>query len=116
MTDEKKLSDQSKADTAGETKNVEDVEIRNVLESHDTDRVHVYDTPDVRPVQVSVYDERDAQVVSVTVDETLDPNDPRAVQIPREALGTLDTPLARLAAGTPQQQFDKAEADSKKKS
>jgi hypothetical protein len=114
MAEEKKLSDQSKADTAGETKDVTEVEIRSVLESHD-DRVHVYDEVDVRPVQVSVHDERDAQVVSVTVDETLDPNDPRAVQIPREALGTLDTPLARLAAGTPQQQFDKAEADAKKK-
>lgn len=109
-----KLADTSKtgdADVKPVTE-VDEVELRS--NTPELDGAHYYDAPDVRVPEVVVHEERGAQIVSVTVDEVLAPDDEKAFQVPRESLGSLGLPLHNLSLGTPQQQFDAAEADSDK--
>jgi hypothetical protein len=104
MTDTKKTDEKTKVEEPVPAP-VDEVVINE--QAPELEGAHYYDGAEgVRVPEVVVHEENQSQIVSVTVDETVDPDGPLAFQVPRESLGSMGLPLHTLALGSPQQQLD----------
>lgn len=85
-----------------------DAQARKVEPEVNTDAVKAQVAPprEADPKQVPVHETK------VATDEVVtDPNSPEAVQVPDAGRGSLDLPIHRLGAGTPEDQFASGDAD-----